>query len=83
MSYINTLTKEQLIRRLIILEQVVIELEQDLAKIGWADEDGNVNTNSVEDAGHDGNIGANICNLFLLSNLNSDEAEKSLQNFAQ
>lgn len=70
------LTKEQLERRLIIMKQVATQLNDDLAKIGWADEDGFVNTCSVEDAGQDGNIGANIVNLFLIADTTNDHVEK-------
>jgi len=76
MSYINSLTKEQLIRRLVLLGQVAKEINADLAKMGYADEDGNVNTCSVAEIDGDGRLGGNVVDLFLLADLNSDHAEK-------
>ncbi len=70
------LSKEQSERRLVIMKKVATQLNDDLAKIGWADEDGFVNTCSVEDAGQDGNIGANLVNLFLIADTNNDHVEK-------
>ena len=70
------LTKEQLERRLVIMKQVATQLNDDLANIGWADEDGFVNTCSVEDAGQDGNIGANLVNLFIIADTSNDHVEK-------
>lgn len=72
----ENLTREQLLRRLVILKQVAQEINDDLAKMGYADEDGNVNTCSVEDAGADGNLGANVVNLFMLADTDSDHVEK-------
>jgi len=69
------LTKEQLERRLVIMKQVATQLNDDLAKIGWADEDGFVNTCSVEDAGQDGNIGANLVNLFMIADTSNNHVE--------
>ena len=70
------LTKEQLERRLVIMKQVATQLNDDLAKIGWADEDGFVNTCSVEEAGQEGNIGANLVNLFIIADTTNDHVEK-------
>lgn len=75
-EYAKSLTKEQLIRRLDILLQVATELNNDLAEVGWADEDGFVNTCSTEDAGVDGNIGTNIVNLHIIADYNNPHVEE-------
>lgn len=77
------LTKEVLERRLVLLNQLAKAINDDLVKLGFGDEDGVVNTCSVAEKDGNGSLGANIVNLFLLADTNSDYAEREFQTDAE
>ena len=77
------LDKEHLERRLVLLLQVAKVINDELAKMGFADDDGCVNTCSVAEKDGDGLLGKSVVDLFILANLNSTIPETEFKTDAE